>query len=202
MALDVADGHAARVKREDLLVEPLDATLVLFDQLRLECALAVAGDADSNGARLRLDRLLGGPGTTDINRRSSLGRSLEMLRELRLKQPFHHGPFQSGERALRTEDVFAGIHLRNELVDKLRLESFALPVRRDLRFDFLSGNGFHERLRVKSPASSTNTKFLTLPSKHAFDRRIDVEVDSLQSTLAHGGEALLDHQSLQVVHRT
>src|SRR5439155_4828363 len=39
--LDVARRQAARVEREDLVVEPLEAPLPLPDDLRLEAALAI-----------------------------------------------------------------------------------------------------------------------------------------------------------------
>jgi hypothetical protein len=42
--LDVPGGHASGVERDDLLVEPREAPLVLGDQRRLEPTLATAGN--------------------------------------------------------------------------------------------------------------------------------------------------------------
>jgi hypothetical protein len=46
VGLDVADGHAARVERQNLLVEAGEARLPLLDDLRLERAVAVTRDLD------------------------------------------------------------------------------------------------------------------------------------------------------------
>lgn len=42
--LDLAHGHPAGVERDDLVVEPREASLVFADELRLKCALAIARD--------------------------------------------------------------------------------------------------------------------------------------------------------------
>ena len=58
MSLDFPDGHAPGVHGYDLVVEALEAPLTLFDQLRLEGALAVAGDRYLHLAVLPFDFLL------------------------------------------------------------------------------------------------------------------------------------------------
>ena len=58
MALDLANRHAARVHRHDLVVEAGKPPLVALDQLRIECAFPIARNADVDLGRLRQDRLL------------------------------------------------------------------------------------------------------------------------------------------------
>ena len=55
--LDVAGRHAARVQRQDLVVEPLKAALALADDLRLEAAVAIAGRVDRHPPVLGDQRL-------------------------------------------------------------------------------------------------------------------------------------------------
>ena len=50
MALDLPHAHAASVHRDDLLVEAEKATLIFADQLRVERALAIAGDVQPQAA--------------------------------------------------------------------------------------------------------------------------------------------------------
>ena len=57
MALDLARGHAARIQRDDLFVEPRQAPLALGNQLRLELAVAITGHIDRHFALIALDRL-------------------------------------------------------------------------------------------------------------------------------------------------
>jgi len=51
--LDVARGEPAGVQGEDLLVEPDEPALALFDDLRLKAAVAVAGVPQMMGTRAR-----------------------------------------------------------------------------------------------------------------------------------------------------
>jgi hypothetical protein len=56
VALDVTDGHAARVERDDLLVEAREPPLPLLHQDRLEAAITVARHLDVDVADLGLCR--------------------------------------------------------------------------------------------------------------------------------------------------
>src|SRR6266516_8209722 len=89
--LDVARRQAARVEREDLVVEPLEAPLPLPDDLRLKAAVAIP-------RRPQLDRAV--LGRKRLRRRAvtcvagPAGRLLmrlvaEMLGQLRRHRPLH-----------------------------------------------------------------------------------------------------------------
>jgi len=58
MADDLAGAHAAGVHRDDLVVEPWKAALVLGDQLRIETGLPVARHRQLDLAAVGDDRLL------------------------------------------------------------------------------------------------------------------------------------------------
>ena len=58
MALNLADRHAARIHRHDLLVEARKTPLIAGDQLRIEAPLPVARNLDVDLRRLGQHRLL------------------------------------------------------------------------------------------------------------------------------------------------
>jgi hypothetical protein len=60
MALNLALRHAARIKRDDLLIEAVKARLVLLDQLRLELRVAVTRHVNLDLAALAAQGLRGG----------------------------------------------------------------------------------------------------------------------------------------------
>ncbi len=60
VGLDVAGAHATRVQRQDLLVEPRKAPLVLADQRRVEAPLAVAGNIQHHPLAARVHGLRAG----------------------------------------------------------------------------------------------------------------------------------------------
>ena len=54
--LDVTSGHALGIESENLLIKAWHAALMLFDNLRLKCAVAIAWCLDRNLADITLDR--------------------------------------------------------------------------------------------------------------------------------------------------
>src|SRR3954469_16365994 len=83
---DVADGHAAGVEPEDLLVEAGQPRLALGQDLRLERALAVAGRLDLDRPQVALDRL-GGVPVADVGAlRDAARRVAEVLGDLGLQR--------------------------------------------------------------------------------------------------------------------
>ena len=58
MPLDLADRHAARVHRHDLLVEARETALIARDQLRIEAPLPVVWNLDVDLRRLGENGLL------------------------------------------------------------------------------------------------------------------------------------------------
>jgi hypothetical protein len=56
MALDFADAHAARIHRDDLLVETRKSPLIFGDQLRIEGRQPVARNLELDLASLRENR--------------------------------------------------------------------------------------------------------------------------------------------------
>jgi hypothetical protein len=59
VGLDLAAGHAARIRRDDLVVEAVEAGLTLLDELRLELRVAVARDINVELAALATDGFRG-----------------------------------------------------------------------------------------------------------------------------------------------
>ena len=55
--MNLPHRHAAGVERQDLVVEARPAGLVLGDELRLECAVSVAGNLDRQFAEVPFQRL-------------------------------------------------------------------------------------------------------------------------------------------------
>ena len=58
MALNLTYRHASGVQRDDFVVEPCPAGLVLGNELRLKAAVAVAGYLDGQFAEITLEGLL------------------------------------------------------------------------------------------------------------------------------------------------
>jgi hypothetical protein len=58
MRLHLAGGESTRVQRQDFVVEAVEPTLTLSDQLGLETAVAVAGHLNIKLPRLGAHRLL------------------------------------------------------------------------------------------------------------------------------------------------
>jgi hypothetical protein len=56
MTLDLANRHAARVHRHDLVVEAGKPALVALDQLRIECAFPIARNANRSARHVRRAR--------------------------------------------------------------------------------------------------------------------------------------------------
>jgi hypothetical protein len=55
--LDLAERHPACIERDDLLIEAVEARLVLLDELRLELRSAVAGHVNAHLPALASQRL-------------------------------------------------------------------------------------------------------------------------------------------------
>src|SRR5574340_194211 len=58
MSLDFAYSHAARIQRQNLVIEPRPAGLMLRDQLRLKRTLAIARNLNRQFPKLALEGLL------------------------------------------------------------------------------------------------------------------------------------------------
>ena len=53
--MNLADGHAPGVERQDLVIEACPASLVLADELRLEGAHTITGNFDGEFAEIALE---------------------------------------------------------------------------------------------------------------------------------------------------
>lgn len=76
MLLDVADGHATRIRRDHLSVEAREPKLAHRDQPRIEAPVLYAGDPLRDGSVVGPDRLLGK--TIAMGLRRLLGIATEM----------------------------------------------------------------------------------------------------------------------------
>jgi hypothetical protein len=118
---DVADAHPAPVHRDDLVVEAVEATLVLAHDLRLEAALAVARLLDPHAPVPGVDRLR----RRTVSRIARpAGRSLSMLVAEMLAQLGRHRPLHKPLRQPLQQAVGAGDLLRRacageQLIDQL-----------------------------------------------------------------------------------
>jgi hypothetical protein len=57
MSLDLAGSHATRAERGDLIVEAVEPSLSLLDELRIELPVAVTRDLDRDLSLLAFERL-------------------------------------------------------------------------------------------------------------------------------------------------
>jgi hypothetical protein len=57
MPLDLAGDHATRVERDDLVVEAVEPSLPLLDELRIEFSIAVPRDLDRDLTLFAFERL-------------------------------------------------------------------------------------------------------------------------------------------------
>ena len=89
MPLDLAHAHAARVHRDDLLVEAVEAPLMAGHDLRLEAAAAITRPLDPDAAVVGVDRLLAEAvtGVACTTRRRLPALVAEMIRELSGHRP-------------------------------------------------------------------------------------------------------------------
>src|SRR6201987_4816999 len=99
MADDLAGAHAAGIHRDNLVVEPREAALVLGDQLRIKAGLAVTRNLQLDLAGVGNDRLLAIP-------ISPIARLFagEIMIHLSVENPFRQGLLQGIEQPIRVEN--------------------------------------------------------------------------------------------------
>ena len=116
MRLDLAHRHAARIQRQDLVVEADPAGLVLGDQLRLEAAKAVARDRDRQCAELALERLAAAAvaGVADRIGHRLVAVVAEVLGHLGIKCLLDQPLGQLLEQAVLTDQVFRLLVVRQQ----------------------------------------------------------------------------------------
>src|SRR5688572_12775965 len=105
MALDFAHTHPARIHRDDLLVETVEALLTLSDDLGLEATGAIARDLELELAVLARDGLLRGA-VSGVAGVAPLGRMLlvaKMVCELGVHRALDERLGQLLEQAVLTE---------------------------------------------------------------------------------------------------
>src|SRR5439155_26230119 len=112
---------AARVEREDLLVEPLEAPLPLADDLRLEAALAVPRRFDPHRSLLGRKRLRrrAVAGVAAAAGRLLVRRVAEILGQLRRPRPLPQPLRQLREHTARPDDLLLGASAGQQLVAHL-----------------------------------------------------------------------------------
>ena len=98
MPLDLPNRHSPRIHRDDLIVEAGKPPLIALDQLWIERALPIAGDANVDLRRLGQDRLLriAVPPIPAPFR----GLVVEMIVQLGVQNPFRQSLFQLVEQPI------------------------------------------------------------------------------------------------------
>jgi len=121
MRLDLAHRHAARIQRQDLVVEPCPTGLVLGDQLRLEAAVAIARDLEWQLAELALERLAA---ASVAGVAGCVGDRLvlvvtEVLGHLCIQCPLHQQLGQLLEQAVLANQVFRLLVVGQQAAEQL-----------------------------------------------------------------------------------
>src|SRR5205085_3004003 len=99
--------HAARVERDDLLIEAVEAGLVLLDELRLELRVAITRHVNLDLAALAAQGLRGGA-VARVARRVSTQRVLfvaEVVSQLAVQGAFNQGFGELLQQPVLTEQV-------------------------------------------------------------------------------------------------
>ena len=124
MALDLANRHAARIHRHDLLVEAREAALVTGDQLGIERSFPVTRDFDVDLRRLGQHGLLRiAIAVIGFPRRCL---AIEMIVQLRVQNPLGQGLFQLVEKPVLGKN-FLRIAPREKLVQCVLLDRHSPP---------------------------------------------------------------------------
>src|SRR5918912_1745081 len=108
MVLNLTGGESTRVQCQDFVVEAVEPTLTLFDQLRLETAVAVAGYVNIELGRFGLDRFLAlpiapVPSATPITHVRLIP---EVCRQLGFQRTLDDPFGQLSEQAMLPENIF------------------------------------------------------------------------------------------------
>jgi len=124
MALDLADRHAARVHRHDLVVEAGKASLIALDELRIERPLPVPRNADVNLRALRQNRLLR---IAVAAVRAALRRfALQVIVQLGVENPLRQGLLQLIEKPILRKDGLRVSSLQ-KLIQRVLLDRHSRP---------------------------------------------------------------------------
>lgn len=138
MSLDLANGQAARIHPDHLVVEAGQASLVLGDKLRLERREAVARNIERQRAIRREHRLWAGAVAMirTLPRRLTTGRlSLQMVRQLGSQHTLRELLLQSARQSRLPQHALRTLvtELSEQLIDYfVRKNSFRLALTRRL----------------------------------------------------------------------
>src|SRR5262245_23973507 len=93
MPLDLAGGHPTRVERDDLVVEAVEPSLSLLDELWIELAIAVPRDFNRDLALLAFESLarLAVAGVAGVLSFRRVLLVTEMMSHLSVQDPFYEG---------------------------------------------------------------------------------------------------------------
>ena len=119
--LDIPRREPARVKGEDLVVEPLKAPLTLSDDLRLKHPRPIPGRLDPDRAALRDQRLRRRPvpGVPRPARRFLMGLIAKVVGQLDLHRPLHQPLRELAQQPTGPGDLLLRASARKQLVDQL-----------------------------------------------------------------------------------
>jgi hypothetical protein len=108
MPLDLAGGHPTRVERDDLVVEVVEPSLPLLDELRIELLVAVTRDLDRDLALLAFERSarLAVAGVAGVLSFWRVFLVAEMMSHLSVQDPFNEGFGELLEQTILTKKVF------------------------------------------------------------------------------------------------
>ena len=170
--LDVARRQPARVEREDLVVEALEAPLALADDLRLEAAVAVPRRLDPDRPVLGRKRLRGRAvaGVAGPAGRLLVRLVAEMLGQLGLHRPLHQPLGQLREQPAGPDDLLLGPRAREQLVDHLVRDPLATgPLDHPTQSGAVHGV-IHPRLaeprRLRAPPGAPSARLAARRRRH------------------------------------
>jgi hypothetical protein len=129
---DVADGHAAGVEAEDLVVQPGQPALALAHEPGLEAAVTVARRADLDRPQIGIHGFAPGA-VADVGAlRHPARRVAEMLGQLRPERGLNHPSRELGQQAARPRDV-VGLKALHRVLERIRGQQTSEPIDRDIR---------------------------------------------------------------------
>ena len=129
MLFDLAGRQAARIQRENLIVEAFKASLVLGDDLRLEGGVAVARHGNGEGAEVAFEGL-GGLAVAGVAAFVAFGVVLgvaEVMGEFGLHGAFEQGFGELLEQAIFAEHVVGLFIVLEQFVNQIDVDRHSSP---------------------------------------------------------------------------
>src|SRR3954462_986518 len=129
---DVADGHAAGVEAQDLVVQARQPGLALGHELGVEAAVTIARRADLDRPQVGRNDLAPGAVADVRALRHAARRMAEMLGQLGAQRGLDHAARELGQQPARAGDV-VGLKAVQRVLERLRRQQTGEPVDHGIR---------------------------------------------------------------------